>query len=208
MRAIVLIAPRERGAEPSAGAAEAGPKPEALLRACGYAVLRAATAQQAETVLPEADAAVLHMPLPEVGGWRGALAGGRPVPLLWWCSAEAMGRSAAACEDDVRLDGLLTPGMSAGEVHWALQLAGKACMERRQWEEERKRLMGRLEERKWIDMAKGILAETRGLSEAEAYELLRSQAMEERRRMVDVATSIVKVYQLLQDNTKKGARRP
>lgn len=50
-------------------------------------------------------------------------------------------------------------------------------------------------------MAKGILSKTKNISESEAYDLLRKQAMNERKRMVDVATSIVKVYQLLQDQT-------
>ncbi|MCM3748642.1 ANTAR domain-containing protein [Paenibacillus pasadenensis] len=208
MRSIVVITPRNQEVSRLQDTPDkAGASPESLLRGCGYAVLRAVTEEQAATVLPEADAAVLHMALPQVRSWRDAVAEQRQLPLLWWCSPEAMGGSAEACEDDVRLDGLITPGMSAAEVHWALQLAGKSCMERRQWEGERKRLLQRLEERKWIEMAKGILSESRGLSEAEAYELLRSEAMQERKRMVDVATSIVKVYELLQHNTKKGAGR-
>lgn len=41
--------------------------------------------------------------------------------------------------------------------------------------------------------------QNKNISEAEAYDVLRKQAMNERKRMVDVATSIVKVYQILQD---------
>jgi response regulator NasT len=96
--------------------------------------------------------------------------------------------------------------MSAQDAHASLQLGFQHYMLRRQWAQEREQLLSRLEERKWIDQAKGILSEIKGISEAEAYDFLRKQAMNERKRMVDVATSIVKVYQLLQDQNKGGRR--
>ena len=54
-----------------------------------------------------------------------------------------------------------------------------------------------LEDRKIIDQAKGILMKTRGLSEADAYALLRSTAMNQNRRMVDIAQSLVTAADLL-----------
>jgi len=54
-----------------------------------------------------------------------------------------------------------------------------------------------LEDRKIIDQAKGILMKTRGLSEADAYALLRSTAMNKNRRLVDVAQSLVTAADLL-----------
>ena len=48
-----------------------------------------------------------------------------------------------------------------------------------------------LEDRKTIDQAKGILMKTRGLDEAAAYQLLRTTAMNQNRRMVDIAQSLV-----------------
>ena len=54
-----------------------------------------------------------------------------------------------------------------------------------------------LEDRKIIDQAKGILMKTRGLSEVDAYALLRSAAMNKNRRLVDVAQSIVTAADLL-----------
>lgn len=54
-----------------------------------------------------------------------------------------------------------------------------------------------LEDRKVIDQAKGILMKTRGLSEADAYALLRSTAMNQNRRMVDIAQSLVTAADLL-----------
>jgi response regulator NasT len=54
-----------------------------------------------------------------------------------------------------------------------------------------------LEDRKIIEQAKGILMKTRGLAEAEAYALLRSTAMNQNRRMVDIAQSLVTAADLL-----------
>ena len=56
---------------------------------------------------------------------------------------------------------------------------------------------GALEERKLIDQAKGILMTSRGLSEPDAYALLRSTAMSQNRRLVDIAQSLVTAAKLL-----------
>ncbi|MGO4547233.1 ANTAR domain-containing response regulator [Paenibacillus sp. 2TAB23] len=173
--------------------------PKYVLENYGYQVLRAVDEKKAELQMVSADAVVLHVPLNEVKQWGRRLLKQKTVPMLWWCSAAAASQSAAFCEDDIQVDGILTPSMSEQELHWALHFGSKQCFERLQWMNERKQLEGRLEERKWIDMAKGILCKIKNISEAEAYDVLRKQAMNERKRMVDVATSIVKVYQILQD---------
>lgn len=54
-----------------------------------------------------------------------------------------------------------------------------------------------LEERKVIDRAKGILMKERGLSEEDAYALLRKAAMNENRRVAEVAQSVVTAAGLL-----------
>ncbi|CAM4107705.1 ANTAR domain-containing protein [Paenibacillus alkaliterrae] len=173
--------------------------PKYILETYGYQVLRAKDEKTAELQMSSADAVIFHVPLNEVKGLATRLLKQKTAPMIWWCSASAASLSAAFCEDDVPIDGILTPSMSEQELHWALHFASKQCFQRQQWLNERKQLEGRLEERKWIDMAKGILCKIKNISEAEAYDLLRKQAMNERKRMVDVATSIVKVYQILQE---------
>ncbi|MCM3627964.1 ANTAR domain-containing protein [Paenibacillus glycanilyticus] len=180
------------------GKAEAQPL-EQMLETYGYSVLYASSEETAKNHLPKADAAVLHLALGDVKAWGNRLLQRKRLPMLWWCSSDTATMSAAFCEDDLPIDGILTPSMSEQELHWALHFSSKACFERQQWLNERKQLEARLEERKWIDMAKGILCKIKQVSEAEAYDLLRKQAMNERKRIVDVATSIVKVYQLLQE---------
>lgn len=63
--------------------------------------------------------------------------------------------------------------------------------------DELERANQQLEERKIIERAKGLLMKERGLSEEEAYSLLRTAAMNENRRVADVARSIVSLVRLL-----------
>ncbi|MBA3042532.1 MAG: ANTAR domain-containing response regulator [Alphaproteobacteria bacterium] len=54
-----------------------------------------------------------------------------------------------------------------------------------------------LEERKVIERAKGILMKMRGLSEEEAFGLLRQTAMNEKKKLSDIAQSVVTAAGLL-----------
>jgi response regulator NasT len=54
-----------------------------------------------------------------------------------------------------------------------------------------------LEERKTIDRAKGILMKAKGLSEEQAYALLRKTAMNEKRKIAEVAQAVITASELL-----------
>lgn len=54
-----------------------------------------------------------------------------------------------------------------------------------------------LEERKTLDRAKGILMKARGLSEEQAYALLRKTAMDQGKKVIDVAQALVTTAGLL-----------
>jgi response regulator NasT len=62
--------------------------------------------------------------------------------------------------------------------------------------EELDRTKAALDERKLVERAKGILMKERGLSEEIAYGMLRKAAMNENRRVVDVAQSVVTAARL------------
>lgn len=171
--------------------------PEYLLESNGYLTLPCRNESEIKQLILNADAAVLNIPVGTISIWGDRLEQAKAVPLLWWCSAESALSSTEACEADVTVDGILTPSMAAHELNWALHFSAKRFFERQHWQSERKQLTARLEERKWIDMAKGILGEVNGIPEAEAYDVLRKKAMNERKRIVDVAISIVKAQQML-----------
>ena len=56
-----------------------------------------------------------------------------------------------------------------------------------------------LAERKTVDQAKSILMRKRGLSEPEAYKLLRGRAMETNRRIAEVAEALITAESMLGD---------
>jgi response regulator NasT len=64
-------------------------------------------------------------------------------------------------------------------------------------QDELDRTKSALEERKVIDRAKGILMKLKGLNEEEAYVLMRSTAMREKKKMGEIAQSILTASELL-----------
>jgi response regulator NasT len=63
--------------------------------------------------------------------------------------------------------------------------------------EELDRAKQALGERKVIERAKGILMQERGLTEDDAYALLRKAAMSDNKRVIDIAQAVVTAAGLL-----------
>ena len=64
-------------------------------------------------------------------------------------------------------------------------------------QDELDRAKSALEERKVIDRAKGILMKLKGLTEEEAYVLMRSTAMREKKKIGEIAQSILTASEML-----------
>ena len=64
-------------------------------------------------------------------------------------------------------------------------------------QDELDRAKSALEDRKVIDRAKGILMKVKGLTEDEAYVLLRSTAMREKKKISEIAQSIITASEML-----------
>lgn len=64
-------------------------------------------------------------------------------------------------------------------------------------QEELERTKSQLEDRKVIERAKGILMKVKGLTEDEAYVLLRSTAMREKKKIGEIAQSIITASEML-----------
>ncbi|MCK1653874.1 ANTAR domain-containing protein [Bradyrhizobium sp. 149] len=64
-------------------------------------------------------------------------------------------------------------------------------------QEELERTKSQLEDRKVIEKAKGILMKVKGLNEDEAYVLLRSTAMREKKKIGEIAQSIITASEML-----------
>jgi len=64
-------------------------------------------------------------------------------------------------------------------------------------QDELERAKSALEERKVIDRAKGILMKAKNLTEEQAYALMRKTAMNENKRIAEIAQSIITAADLL-----------
>jgi response regulator NasT len=61
---------------------------------------------------------------------------------------------------------------------------------------ERDDAHARLADRKVIDRAKGLLMKRKGLAEEDAYALLRRTAMQQNRKLVDIAQSVITAFEM------------
>jgi signal transduction protein with GAF and PtsI domain len=86
---------------------------------------------------------------------------------------------------------------SAAEVRLVSAVANQAAIaiSNRKLVEEKERLTEKLEERKIVEKAKGIIMKNEGLSEDEAYRKIQKQSMDDRRSMKDVAADLLRTHQ-------------
>lgn len=114
------------------------------------------------------------------------------VPVWWWCH-----ESDYPTEIQFELDGILTCSMSSTEIQWSLALGAFHFKQRNEALRRIESLEEKLEERKLIEKAKGILTSMIKMTEAEAYHYLRNQAMKERKKITDICHSIILLYEPL-----------
>lgn len=165
------------------------------LQDLGYRVMKTTELSAVAVFIEQVDALIVCTSPADVGPLAKQCLKHRSLPLIWWSHYEPHGNP--KCQIDIDIDAMLSPFMTDNELHWSLHLCANRYLQRIQWHKEREQLLSKLDERKHIDKAKAILCKTKNISEPEAYEFLRKQAMYERKRMVDVATSILHVYPLL-----------
>ncbi len=87
--------------------------------------------------------------------------------------------------------------MDPESVQGAIEIAVRRYREARQLHEKVDQLEGALERRGVIERAKGILMERHSVGEREAFELLRDHSRASRRRVVEVAQSVLDGHALL-----------
>ncbi|MGD2075417.1 MAG: ANTAR domain-containing protein [Gammaproteobacteria bacterium] len=88
-------------------------------------------------------------------------------------------------------------GVQAHRVRPILEAAIARFDEHRRLQTELDRTRSELAARKKIERAKGIIMMQRGLNEPAAYRLMRKAAMDQNRRLVEIAESIIAAAELL-----------
>jgi response regulator NasT len=88
-------------------------------------------------------------------------------------------------------------GMQPERLQPVLDVAVARFAQERALRDELKSAHDRLAERKIIERAKGLVMKQKGVSEEEAYRVMRKLAMDRNRRLLDVAQQIIDVSDLL-----------
>ncbi|PDO10698.1 MAG: hypothetical protein BLM47_05670 [Candidatus Reconcilbacillus cellulovorans] len=156
----------------------------------------AASESDADRLIGAADAVMVAAPAARIPHWASHVRNRRSIPLIWICRDTEQPLPDTLASD---VDGVVPFGANADTLRFAVRWAACIHRERANWLAERKQLIERLEGRKWIDQAKAILCEIKGCTEAQAYEFLRTQAMNERKKIADIAANIVRVYRLIRE---------
>lgn len=116
-------------------------------------------------------------------------------PVAMFVSGAAGNLAKAAIEAGV--SAYVVDGLSANRIKPVLDTAIARFAMVRQMRSELAETRRALEERKVIDRAKGLLMKAKGLDEGAAYAVLRKAAMDQGRRVADVAEALVTASDLL-----------
>ncbi len=116
-------------------------------------------------------------------------------PVAMFVSGAAGGLARAAVEAGV--SAYVVDGLQADRIKPVMDIAIARFQVLRQIRVELAETRRALEERKVIDKAKGLIMKSRGVPEDEAYALLRKTAMNQNRRVAEVADALVTASGLL-----------
>ncbi len=147
----------------------------------------------------DVDLAILDIRMPVLTGTEAAhqIAAERAIPIII-LSAYSDQRTVDQASRSPIFHYLVKP-VDADDLGPAIAVARARFVEWNSAREERDSLQQKLEERKLVERAKGLLMENRGFSENEAYRFLQKSSQERNTPMVDLARKIVLAASLMQN---------
>jgi len=177
---------------------------QAQLEALGHVVIGPAHNGREAVDLARANAAdlaILDVRMPALSGLEAAqeIAGFREMPVILLSGYSDPDMIEEATRAPV-FHYLVKP-VSMADLGPAIAVAMTRFHEWRELRGEAEQLEQKLEDRRLIEQAKGLLMEARGLPEAEAYRLLQKESQNHNRPMVEIARSIVMSESLLRDQS-------
>lgn len=122
-------------------------------------------------------------------------AGERPRPVVMFVGEEGTGLADVAIRAGVAA--YVVDGLSARRVGPVLAVAAARFAENLRLRGELERSRAALAERKLVERAKGLLMRQRGVAEEEAYRMLRKAAMDQGRRLAEVAEALIAAARML-----------
>ncbi len=177
------------------------------LRSLGHTVIGIAgdgetAVSMARTLSP--DLVLLDVRMPYLGGLEAAarIHDEQPIPIVIvtaYSDPETLGRAAGA-----PVFHYLVKPVSAAQLGAAITVAQARHDEWLRQQRESLDLRRKLEDRKIIERAKGIIMEREGIAESAAYRLLQRTSQSRNMAMAELARSLIAAEELM----KSGSRRP
>jgi response regulator NasT len=164
---------------------------EVLARLAGGGDLRARIAALA----PDVIIVDMHSPDRDVLEDMERLHREQPRPIVMFVDESDADSIRAAVKAGV--SAYVVDGLESRKVRHVVEVAIARFEEFQALRSELDAVRTRLEDRKWIDRAKGVLMSRRGLSEEEAHAWLRRKAMDRNVKMAEIARSVIEVTELL-----------
>jgi AmiR/NasT family two-component response regulator len=179
------------------------------LRSLGHSVIGIAgdgetAVAMARTLSP--DLVILDVRMPHLGGLDAAarIHAERPVPIIIvtaYSDTEILDRAA-----EVPVYHYLVKPVSAAQLSAAITVAQARHQEWLEQRRESEDLRRRLDDRKVIERAKGILMEREGISESAAYKVLQRTSQSRNMTMADLSRSLLAAEELMRSTAKSGKR--
>lgn len=129
----------------------------------------------------------------------------QPVPVLFFtqdAGVECMERALAA-----GVHAWVVQGYDARRVRPLVHLAQVRERQQRQLRTQLAELGEKLEERKWLDKAKGVLMRSQHVSEEEAFKLLRTASMQGNRKVGQVSRQVIDAAKIAEAINRAGQQR-
>ncbi|TBR41819.1 ANTAR domain-containing protein [Marinomonas agarivorans] len=120
-----------------------------------------------------------------------------PRPIVMFAEEDDSSHIEAAIRAGV--SAYIVDGMQSSRVKPILQVAVARFREFQALRSELNTVKSQLEERKTIEKAKGLIMKHQHCDEAAAYTALRKLAMDRSQRIIEVATSVISVMELMGD---------
>ena len=118
-----------------------------------------------------------------------------PKPIVFFTDRSDSGLIDSAIKAGV--SAYVVDGLSSDRVKPILDIAKARFEQDQSLRNELSKTKSQLQERKTIERAKGLIMKSRKLSEEEAFKALRKLAMDKNQRLIDVATDVISVSELL-----------
>jgi len=125
----------------------------------------------------------------------------RPLPIVVVTNSSDNNLAARAIEAGAQ-DVLIKP-VNIEDISVAISVAVYQQAKQAKLESELERLHAKLEERKLIERAKGLLMDSAGVSETEAFQLIQKESQNKRRPMVEIARGIISATELMRHSARE-----